>query len=205
MRLKIGAGDGPAAVAVGVRRVDDHDDRDRRLPRRQRSRRTRRCSRSPSSGRRSASTRCRSCRRRCSRRSARPSRCRPSTTASMIVVSVAAVAGSTARRIAFGLTAYRRLSRYTARTMRGSMSSPPLAIALDRRDHLQRRHADLVAHRHRGERALGPLVGAPDDAGALAGKVRRDRPAESEPIDVAAQALGAEPEANLRPRRRCST
>ena len=42
----------------------------------------------------------------------------------------------------------------------------------DRRRHLQRRHADLIAHRHRRQRAVGQLRRIPDDAGLSPRKVR---------------------------------
>jgi hypothetical protein len=45
------------------------------------------------------------------------------------------------------------------------------------RRHLQRRHADLIAHRHRGQRAVGPSRGP---AAVLAGKVPET--AEAEPL-----------------------
>src|SRR5262249_61952232 len=55
----------------------------------------------------------------------------------------------------------------------------------------------LIAHRHRHQRALGPLRGIPDDARALAGKIRRDGMTEAEALDVAAQPLGADLEPDL--------
>src|SRR5437868_3813614 len=64
-------------------------------------------------------------------------------------------------------------------------------------DHLQRRHADLIAHRHRRERAVGPLLRIPDDARALAGKIARHLAAESEARDVPAQTVGADLESDL--------
>ena len=48
----------------------------------------------------------------------------------MIAVSAAAVSALIVRRTTFGCTANRRLSRYTARTTRGSTYSPPLATEL---------------------------------------------------------------------------
>ena len=59
--------------------------------------------------------------------------------------------------------------------------------------HLQRRDADLVSHRDRCEGARIQPLRVPDDAGVLAAEVRRERLAEAEPGDVAAEALGAEP------------
>ncbi len=48
----------------------------------------------------------------------------------MIVVSVAAVSALTVRRIASGATGWRTPSRIVARTRRGRISTPPLAIEL---------------------------------------------------------------------------
>ena len=63
--------------------------------------------------------------------------------------------------------------------------------------HLQRRDADLIAHRHRRERAGVELRGIPDHTAVLAAKVGRDRLAESKPADVAPQPLAAELHADL--------
>jgi hypothetical protein len=41
----------------------------------------------------------------------------------------------------------------------------------DRLRHLQRRHADLIAHGDRGERTIGELRWIPHDARALAGEI----------------------------------
>ena len=74
-----------------------------------------------------------------------------------------------------------------------------LAAVRDRargRDHLQRRDADLIAHRHRRQRALGPLFRAPHDARVLAGKIRRHSTAEPEQRHESAHSLGADLEAD---------
>ena len=92
----------------------------------------------------------------------------------MIAVSVAAVSALIVRRTTFGVTDVApavaidraddaRLDEFAA-----------VGDRADRRSHLQRRDADLIAHRHRRQRAVGPLLGLPDDAGALAGKIGRD-------------------------------
>ena len=132
------------------------------------------------------------------RQSAPSCRCRRSTTASRIGRSCATVSGLIAR-------AHRPSARPACARRRGSTARTiarldPVAAVGDRvhrRRHLQRRHADLVAHRDRGERAVVQLRGVPDDARALAGKVGRGRPAEAEAVDVQAQALGPEPQADL--------
>src|SRR4029453_17948796 len=63
--------------------------------------------------------------------------------------------------------------------------------------HLQRRHADLVAHRHRGERTVCLPRGIPQNPGTLGWKIRRGRTAEAETPRVQAEALGADAKADL--------
>src|SRR5581483_7278666 len=67
----------------------------------------------------------------------------------------------------------------------------------DRGNHLQRRHRHLIAHRYRRERAVGPLLRLPDDAGVLCREIRRDLLAEAVLRDEAAESLGADAEADL--------
>ena len=64
-------------------------------------------------------------------------------------------------------------------------------------EHLQRRHRDLVADRDVSQRAVGPLLRFPHDAGALAREVGRHRVAESVSLDEAAQPLGSDLESDL--------
>ena len=49
-----------------------------------------------------------------------------------------------------------------------------------RRHHLQRRHADLVAHRDRRQRAVVQPRRIPDDAGGLAAEIGSERLPEAE-------------------------
>ena len=58
--------------------------------------------------------------------------------------------------------------------------------------HLERRDADLIAHRHRGERARIEGGRVPDDPRVLTAKIRRGGLTEPEAADVAAQSLGSE-------------
>ena len=60
----------------------------------------------------------------------------------------------------------------------------------DGRGHLQRRHADLVAHRNRRQRAVVELI--PDDARLLAWQVGRQAGAKAEPAHVALHLLGTQ-------------
>ena len=112
----------------------------------------------------------------------------------MIVGQLAAVAAETVRRSDLG----RHLGAPAVLDERAHDARLDQRSAVgdraDRRGHLQRRHADLISHRHRRERARIELRGVPDDAGVLAAEVRSERLAEAEPADVAAEPLRAEPQ-----------
>src|SRR4029453_7273281 len=62
----------------------------------------------------------------------------------------------------------------------------------DRLRHLPRRDSDLIAHRHRRQRAIGELRRIPDDAWALTTEIWRRRLAEAESAHVVADLLRPE-------------
>ena len=111
----------------------------------------------------------------------------------MISVSVAAVSAVIARRSTLCATAF---PAAVADERAHDARLDELAAVGHRahgRGHLQRRDAHLISHRHRRQRAGIQPRRVPDDAGVLAAEVRRERLAEAEPADVAAEALRAEP------------
>ena len=96
--------------------------------------------------------------------------------ASMICVSVAAVLAVIARELCAAQAA--ACGRESPHERHGAARARRRWRRTHRSRHLQRRHADLVAHRHRGQRAVGELRRIPHDARALAAKIRRRRLAD---------------------------